>query len=201
MLIRLCMGAAMTTTSNPQQDIPPKVTTLAEQRGLGVLIDQRSNGNPFKGFLYGLIGGIIGLALTYGLFALAAYLWRPIMWAGIAALAFAICAIAWSFIQLARGFQAIYIYQGGVVYVRNGRARAATWDEVSEVEVQVIREGNLFAGAITAYVVKPTNQPPMRVASIDIGLPEGEKDPIGQLLIRLANEAGRPVTQRLVGKR
>ena len=65
----------------------------------------------------------------------------------------------------------------------------------------MIREGNLFAGNISNYVVKPVGQAPMRVSAIDIALPDGERDPIGALLIRLANEAGRPVNQRLVGKK
>ena len=191
----------MTSTSNPQQDIPPKVTALAEQRGLGTLIDQRSNGNPFKGALMALVAGVIGIVLSCGLFALAAEVWRPIKWIAIPSLAIGICAIGAAVVQLVRGFQAIYIYQRGVVYVRNGNARAATWDEVSEVEVQVIREGNLFAGKVSAYLVKPVNQPPMRVNSTDIVLPEGEQDPIGALLMRLASEAGRPVTTKLVGKK
>lgn len=191
----------MTSTDSVQQEIPSKVSMLADHRGLGSLIDHRSNGNPFKSSLKALVGGVVAILLSFGLFALAAAVWRPIMWIGVLLLAFGLCFLGWSVVTLVRGFQAIYVYQGGVVYLHNGNERAATWAEVSEVEVQVIREGNLFAGTTSAYLVKPVNQAPMRVNSMDIAMPKGEQDPIGALLMRLATEAGRPVNRKLVGKK
>jgi hypothetical protein len=187
------------SAAKAQQEVPPKVTILAAQHDLGALINQRSNGNPFKGALMALVGGVVAFLLSCGLFSLAAQVWRPIVWIAILALALGLCAIGWSVVALVRGSQAIYVYQGGVVYVRNGNARAAAWAEVREVEVQVIREGNLFAGKTSAYLVKPVNQAPMRVNSMDVVLSEGEQDPIGALLMRIASDAGRPVTRKLVG--
>ncbi|MFB9316084.1 DUF6585 family protein [Cryptosporangium minutisporangium] len=189
------------STGTAEPKLPSQVAELAAQQGLGELIDQRSNGNPFKGAVMALAGGLLSTVLSCGVLALAAQTVKFLRVIAILLFAVGIVSVAWSVVMLFRGFQAIYVYQGGVVYTRNGKARAARWSDVSEVEVQVIREGNLFAGNISNYVVKPVGQAPMRVSAIDIALPDGERDPIGALLIRLANETGRPVSQRLVGKK
>lgn len=62
---------------------------------------------------------------------------------------------------------------------------------MAEVEVQVFGGGTLFAGKTAAYVMKPTGQAPMRVNSTDVGLKDGEQDPVGAVILRLASEAGR----------
>ncbi|MEG3633684.1 hypothetical protein [Micromonospora palythoicola] len=183
-----------------RQEVPEKVASLAAERGLGTLIDKRSSGNPIRSALTIVAVGTVAVVVSVALFALASS-WRPLIWLAIPSLALGICAVGWFVVVLVRGFEAGYLYPGGMVYVRNGNARAATWAEMAEVEVQVFGGGTLFAGKTAAYVMKPTGQSPMRVNSTEVGLKDGEQDPVGAVILRLASEAGRPITQKLVGKK
>ncbi|MEU4420719.1 hypothetical protein AB0F81_08840 [Actinoplanes sp. NPDC024001] len=188
----------MSTTTD---DVPEKVTTLVAERGLGAPVDQRSNGNPFKTAVMCAVAGVVLTAVAIGLFYLAGTYWRPLMWVAIVPLVFGLCSFGYIAVFLFRGFQATYLYENGVVYVHNGSARAATWADVEKVEVLVIREGNFMAGHISAYLVHPAGQRPMRVNSVSALLGAGEHDPFGAKIMELADAAGRPIYERLIGKR
>ena len=74
-------------------------------------------------------------------------------------------------IVLVRGYQQTFLYQGGLVFVKNGSPRAATWSDVTGLEVLMFGEGSIFNGKTSAYLVKLSNGAPMRVGSSEIALP------------------------------
>lgn len=185
----------MDTSSQTQPALSPKITALATQRGLGALLDQRGNGNPFVRALL-LIGTAVG---AFGLMYLMILPgWRLLGFLALIPLAYGIVAPIWAVIMLVRGFQQTFLYQGGLVFVRNGRPRAAAWSDVTEVEVQMFGEGSMFNGKISAYLVKLNNGAPMRVGSVDMALPDGQRDSFGDQILQMVHATGRPIVQRVV---
>jgi hypothetical protein len=182
--------------------VPAGVTALAEQRGLGAATARRDNGSAAKAVLLSLSIAVFAFAASFGLFYLAGTWFRPLIPLAILALAIGICGLGWAIVFPIRGSQSVYLYENGLVHVRNGRPRVALWSEIEQLEVHVVREGNLMAGMTSAYLLKPTGRPPMRVQPKPLEQPDGTRlDPVGTTLVRLVSDAGRPVVQKLVGKR
>ncbi|GIE28354.1 hypothetical protein Ait01nite_013990 [Actinoplanes italicus] len=181
--------------------IPAGVTALAEQRGLGAAVARRDNPGAVKAVLYSLVTAVSGFAVSFGLFYLAGTYFRPLIPLAILALATGICGLGWAIVFPLRGNESAYLYERGIVHVRNGRPRAALWSDLESLEVHVIREGNLMAGVTSAYLLRTSGRPPMRVQPVLTEQPDGTRqDPFGSAMARLVADAGRPVVEKPVGK-
>jgi hypothetical protein len=176
--------------------VPAGVTALAEQRGLGAPVGRRDNGSAARAVMLSLSVAVAGFAASFGLFYVAGVWFRPLIPVAVLALAAGICGLGWAIVLPIRGSQSVYLYEQGLVHVRNGRPRAALWTEVDRLEVHVVRDGDLMAGTTSAYLLTVAGQAPMRVQ------PDGTRhDPVGTALVRLVSDAGRPVVQKLAGER
>jgi hypothetical protein len=182
--------------------IPPGVTALAEQRGLGAAVARRDHPGAAKAVTCSLVTAVAGFAVSFGLFYLAGTYFRPLIPLAVLALAIGICGLGWAIVFTFRGNQSAYLYEHGIVHVRNGRLRTALWTEIERLEVHVVREGNLMAGMTSAYLLKPAGQAAMRVQPVLRDQPDGTRqDPFGSAMARMVADAGRPVVEKLVGKR
>lgn len=176
--------------------IPAKVTALATARDLGAPVGHRADGDPARAALIALLVSVVSFAVAFALFYLVLI---PL---AVPALVVAVGALGWATLFPFRGGQSVYAYEHGLVHVRNGRARAALWLEMERMELHVIRDGRLTTGTTSAYLLKPSGQPPMRVRPRLRDQPDGTRhDPFGTLLTRLVADAGRPVVQTLIGRR
>jgi hypothetical protein len=175
--------------------VSPKVAALAVQRNLGELLDRRGNGNPF-------IRAMVLIATATGAFGLFYLMtlpsWRILGFLALIPLVYGIVTPIWAVIVLVRGYQQTFLYQGGLVFVKNGSPRAATWSDVTGLEVLMFGESSIFNGKTSAYLVKLSNGAPMRVGSSEIALPDGQRDPFGGRLIQVIQATGRPIVPRVV---
>jgi hypothetical protein len=182
--------------------IPAGVTALAEQRGLGAPVARRDDPGAVRAVMYSLLTAVSGFAVSFGLFYLAGTYFRPLIPLAILALAIGVGGLGWAIVLPLRGNESAYLYERGIVHVRNGRPRAALWGELERLEVHVVREGNLMAGTTSAYLLKPTGQAPMRVQPVLREQPDGTRqDPFGSAMARLVADAGRPVVEKPVSRR
>jgi hypothetical protein len=122
----------------PTETVPPTVASLASERGLGRLVASRGSTSSRSGALGFLLAGAGALAVGIGLgWAAMATDTRQL---GTAALGW-ICAIVpvlliWGVRIFARGNQAYYLYEGGLVHVKNGRPRLVGWRDIVELRRQ-----------------------------------------------------------------
>jgi hypothetical protein len=182
--------------------IPAKVTALAAAHDLGAPVGHRDNVGPARTALFALLLSVVSFAVAFVLFYLAGTYFRPLIPVAVLALAIGVGGLAWAIVFPFRDSQSVYAYENGLVHVRNGRARAARWQEMERMELHVVRDGALTAGTTSAYLLKPSGQPPMRVRPQLREQPDGTRqDPFGTLLTRLVADAGRPVVQTRVGRR
>ncbi|MEU8664658.1 hypothetical protein [Actinoplanes philippinensis] len=182
--------------------VPAKVAVLAAAHGLGAPVGHRDNGSPGRAALVALLLSVTAFAVSFALFHLAGAGLRPLLPLAVLTLAAAIGALGWAMLFPFRAGQSVWAYENGLVHVRNGRPRAALWREMERLELHVIRDGHLMAGMTSAYLLRPSGQPPMRVRPQLREQPDGTRqDPFGTLLTRLVADAGRPVVQTLIGRR
>jgi hypothetical protein len=182
--------------------IPARVAALAAAHDLGAPVGRRDDTGPARAALVALALSVVSFAVAFALFYLAGAYFRPLIPVAVLALAIAMGGLGWAMVFPFRGIQSVYAYEHGLVHIRNGRARAALWLEMERLELHVVRDGNLMAGQTSAYLLKPSGQPPMRVRPQLREQPDGTRqDPFGTLLTRLVADAGRPVVQTLVGRR
>lgn len=150
------------------ETMPPNIERVAAERRFGALVVSRgsvSTRSGAAGFIFAAIGAV---ALGVGIAALAVAVDNRKL--GVAALGW-ICAAApvlviWGVRIFARGNQAYFLYEGGLMYVKNGRPTPVAWRDI--VEVRRLRLGekaaefargmpgteNVTADAITGYEVR-----------------------------------------------
>lgn len=182
--------------------IPAGVTALAEQRGLGTVVDLRNNPHTVTVVLRSLVTAVTGFCVSFGLFALAGGHLRPLAPAGMLALAVGIGGLGRAIVAGLRGDQAVYLYEHGIVQVRNDHPRAARWSEIERLEVSLVRAGHPMAGTTTAYLLLLSGRAPMRMRPVLRGQPGGiRQDPFGAAMTRMVADAGRPVIEKAAGPR
>ncbi|WP_433797359.1 hypothetical protein [Actinoplanes sp. CA-252034] len=182
--------------------IPAKVAALAAAHDLGEPVGHRDNGDPARAALVALLLSVASFAVSFALFHAAGAWFRPLLPAAILALAAAIGSLGWAMLFPFRGGRPVWAYEHGLVHLRKGRPRATLWRDMERLELHVVRDGTLTAGTTSAYLLKPSGQPPMRVRTQISEQADGTRhDPFGTLLTRLVADAGRPVVQTLIGRR
>jgi hypothetical protein len=181
---------------------PAGVTALAEQRGLGAAAGRRHDGSAARSVTLSLSVAAAAFAGSFALFYLAGTWFRPVVALAVLSLAIGVCGLGRAIVLPIRGTQSVHLYDNGLVHVRNGRPRAARWSEIERLEVHVVRDGDLTAGKVAAYLLKPAGQPAVRIPPNPREQPGGARhDPLGSTLVRLVSDAGRPVVQKLIDEK
>lgn len=152
----------------PTETVPPNVERLAAERRLGALAVARGSTSSRSGAGGFILAAIGALGAGIGLAAVATAIEARTL--GVVALGW-ICAIApvlliWGIRIFGRGNQAYYLYEGGLMYVKNGRPTPVEWRDI--VEVRRLRLGekaaefargvpgteNVTADAVLGYEVR-----------------------------------------------
>lgn len=125
----------------PTDTVPPTVDRFAAQHRLGRLVTSRGGTSSRSGAFGFAIAAVVAVAVGVGLGGLAMATGTRQL--GTAALGW-ICAVSpilliWAVRIFVRGDQAYYLYEGGLVYAKNGRPRLVGWRDI--VELRRLRVG------------------------------------------------------------
>ncbi|OJF12770.1 hypothetical protein EDD30_2208 [Couchioplanes caeruleus] len=117
--------------------VPEAVAALAATHGLGSLELARKGQNPFANF--GL--GIGAAAALFGIAALINWSlefipFRPLAFIAVLFVIGALFCVLMAFAALFAGFTADYLYAGGLVHTKNGRAQVVAWPDVDMLRVR-----------------------------------------------------------------
>jgi len=137
--------------------VPAAVAGVAQQRGLGALLDAR-HGQPASRTAaagFGTAGGALIVAIPLDIklhsmdelsasFSLLHAIFMTCAFGVIAGLAFGIRA-------LIAGSQSYYRYADGLVHLRRADARAITWAEAERLEQVYQRRGRSDVGRVLGY--------------------------------------------------
>jgi len=170
---------------------PAAVAGLAAERGLGRFDSTRKGDNPFVNLLSCLV--LAGI-----LFGAAALINWSLQWIPVKPLAYValLCALAGVFVVglgfylLCQGFGAIYVYEHGVAWTRNGRRDAARWSDVDRLHVARDNKGKLSGAELVTL--------DGRAAALPARETDGA-DPVIDHLTHTVQAMGRPVVAGSLG--
>ncbi|BCJ47069.1 hypothetical protein GCM10010168_34110 [Actinoplanes ianthinogenes] len=150
-------------------ETPTDVSSLAYSRGLGQEVADRSLPSPLKagGTWLGIAAGSLLLlflaslghdtdGIVYGLLRLVGLFFCFLM----------VYALAMGIRTFIQGAQSYYVFTGGFVHRRNGRAQAYTWSEIAECK-PLLRKGQLINYQLVPRGRKPINIPVILVNNRD----------------------------------
>jgi hypothetical protein len=162
----------------------------ASASGLGPLVMATKGGNPFGGFVFGIVvaGLLLGAVLGVGSLGLSVGSWvvtilRPLLFVALVA------SLLWVFgslVTLLTGFQRFYLYAGGLVRWRNGRVRVLAWPDVA-----VVKRVEAF-GRRSGYQLNPVGKGRPVVLEAVQGQEDG--DEMARRLEEVLHATGRQVT-------
>jgi hypothetical protein len=162
-----------------------KVAAAAAARGLGPHDLTRKGENPIAMFFGWTIVGVIllGVAWLCGWLAGKTEI-RALAIGALLGVLGGLFVIEYGFFEIFRGLRVTYLFHGGLVWTRNGRADAASWAEVDRlIETSVPDKRPHVAKVITL----DGRQVPIVMEWTD------DADPVHARLVEVFRALGRPV--------
>jgi hypothetical protein len=170
---------------------PEAVSAAAAARGLGVLIDTRTEANPGKaaGGL-AVAGGAFVVVFIPSVIALNSISELSPFWSLVDILprvSFfgALLCFGWAVRVLIRGQRAWYLYSGGVVQQARSEPRVVAWPDATELRTLHSRRRDSNVGAVVGY--RLTGRDGSKMA-IPLRASEGGRDPFIDRVLASAAE-------------
>jgi hypothetical protein len=126
-------------------EAPPRVAKVATEHDLGPFIAGVKGGNPFANAIFALVVSalLFGAMLLVG--SLGLHVLRRVL---VVLFAFSFLGVFFALVTLLSGFRRFFLFANGIVRWQNGRVKAVSWHDVTDI-VRT-RLGNIRTGyAIT----------------------------------------------------
>jgi hypothetical protein len=131
--------------------IPARVGALAERYRLGTAVDRLKAPNPVVEFVLAVVLALVAFGLAWLVNWLLTFVpVKPLALLVVALILIGIAIMGLGMFRLFRGFSAVYRFEGGIVWTRNGRAQAAPWSTIDELGV-ARTDGKVTNAALTTF--------------------------------------------------